>query len=115
MGAQAINAKTPSAQAGPASRQVKPACGEEQQDAEEARDSVQGEQRIRAGDFVPEIGGEDVEKACGREDHGRQFLLPFDVMFGEVGITGDAVIDQVGDVIAIKTFIEADPCEAGGG
>ena len=75
---------------------------------------MEGEQRICPGELVPDIGGENVKEARGRQDHGRQFLLLFDVVFGEIGITGDAVIDQVGDVAAIKAFIVAETREAGG-
>src|SRR5881394_3160322 len=75
---------------------------------------MEGEQFICPGELVPDIGGENVKEARGRQDHGRQFLLLFDVVFGEVGITGEAVINEVGDVAAIKPFIVAETREAGG-
>ena len=73
------------------------------------------QESVRAGDLVPKVGGENVKKARGRQHHGGQFLLRLDVMFREVGIAGDAVVDQIGHVTAVEALIVTEPGKAGGG
>src|SRR4051794_5875422 len=76
---------------------------------------MEGEQGIRAGDLVPKVGAENVEKARGRQYDGGQFLLRLDIVLGEVGITGDAVVDQIGNVPAVKALIVTEAVETGRG
>src|SRR4051794_8603429 len=76
---------------------------------------MEGEEGIRPGDVVPKVGGENVEKARGRQYDGGQFLLRLDVVFREVRITGDAVVDQIGNVPAVKALIVTEAGETGRG
>src|SRR5438067_13339491 len=64
---------------------------------------------------MPEVGRENIKESRRRQDDGRQFRLRLYVMLGEIGITGDAVVHQVGNVSAIKSFVVAQPGETGRG
>src|SRR5438270_12026481 len=75
---------------------------EEKQNAEQAGDPMERKECVRSRGFVPEVGGENVKKSRRRQNNGREFLLPLYVLFSEVRIARDAVVDQVGDVVPVK-------------
>src|SRR4051812_31239649 len=73
------------------------------------------QERVRAGDLVPDVGRENVKEPGGRQNGRGQFLLRFDVTLGEIRIARHSVIDQIGDVAAIESFIVTEAGKAGGG
>ncbi len=76
---------------------------------------MQRSKGVRARQSVPKVGGENIQEARRRKNRRRQFLLALDIVLRKIGIAGNTVVNQVGDIPPVKTFIVPESGEAGGG
>src|SRR2546423_2036231 len=86
----------------------KSAGGEQEKNAEETGNAVEGSDGIGARYLVPKVPAENVKKPSGRKDNSREFLLTSDVSLGQVRVACDSVLDELFDVLAVKPLIESD-------
>ena len=73
---------------------------------------MQGRERLRVEDEVPQIGSENVEKPHRRQNRAGERLLNFDVAIDDRGIIAQSDPNEAVDVTAVKIFIKTDAVES---
>ena len=70
-------------------------------------------ERFCSKEPMPEIGGEDVEKAQRRKDGAGSLSLDRDILIDNIRVSAEPDFGKAVDVLAIKTFIETNATEFG--